>query len=108
MSVLLNYELYSQNRKLIDRTCLILALSNPVHYTHLVALELKELGIGDATSDDHLALAYSTTGAAARTARRELYQRKYISVDWESSQHPVSLTEAGRQYLQTLINEDEA
>lgn len=73
---------YAKRREEIDAAILAeLATEGKTHAE--LAIKLRSLGVGDATSDDPGSLAYSSTGAILRTAVTALRSAGHIYDSWD-------------------------
>ena len=73
---------YFERRDEID-AAIILAVAGGGKTAAELGAALRAMGIGDAKSDDRLALAYSSTGAILRAATNSLQRRLLIHSSWD-------------------------
>jgi hypothetical protein len=77
-----DWEGYDKRRGEVDAAILAELADGGKTYTEL-SMKLRSLGIGNATSDEPLNLAYSTTGAILRTAVIALRNAGKIYDSWD-------------------------
>jgi hypothetical protein len=83
----MNYEMhdwtgYTKRREEIDAAILAELATEGKTHTEL-AIKLRAMGVGNARSDDHSELSYSTTGAILRTALNSLRWAGKIYDSWD-------------------------
>lgn len=81
---LADWQGYQRRQKDIDATILA-ALANEGKTQTELAMILRAECVGDASSDDPMALSYSTTGAILRAALNSLRMRKKIHDSWDEA-----------------------
>ena len=101
---------YHAHRELIDFWLLTLADGSPQATPARLMAKLREVGIGDAQSDDRVALSYSSTGAIYRSAMNRLQRNGWIEDPWSHGRKlsaPMQITSSGRRHLASLPTQEE-
>ena len=101
---------YYAKKELIDFWLLTLANGAPDATAYKLKVKLRELGVGDAHSNDRHVLSDSSTGAIYRSAMNHLQRRGFIEDPWMHGRRlgdPLRISDAGRAYLATLPAQQE-
>ena len=89
---------YAADQKRIDYA-IIAALAEGPKTQYELSEKLRQIGVGDAKSNDRLEISYSKTGAIGRAAVNSLRSRGLIYDSWDAARNSRQYEKPFRFYL---------